>query len=282
MITPVSALAATWVVAAIVLFATLAALGVWLIPKHQANGWKAHGIAGKELAELENGARTTIVQIIGGVALILTFAATWTQIADTRDATNKTLRLNELQQETNRFTVAVQELGSSNATLRLGGIYSLERLAQTSTDERAPVVQLMVAYLHRNHRVRKNKQWIGEPCVITKWQPQADTQAALATILRFRPPQARVDLSGLDLSAVRIQDRDFAYTNLGGSSLFFAHAEGASFDHASLFGAKLKDACLQRASFIDAKLDGSDIDRAHRINYSGADFLGASGKPRGT
>ena len=73
MILTTSGLATAPIVAAIAALAIIALLVVWLLPRRQARRWSAEGIEGRELAELENGARATLVQILGGVALILTF-----------------------------------------------------------------------------------------------------------------------------------------------------------------------------------------------------------------
>jgi Pentapeptide repeats (8 copies) len=258
--------------AGIAALAVVAVVAVWLIPKRQVRRWARAGIRGKELAELENGARTTIVQIVGGVALILTFAATWTQIADTRKATNKSLRLNQAQQETDRFTRAVQELGSNNFALRLGGIYSLDQLARTASDEREPVVELMLAYLHRNHPVRPGvgNRWYGQACYTTKWRAQADTQAALDAILQLTPDAAQLDLSRLDLRAVKIEGRNLAGSDLRRSSLNYVKAAHANLDRARLFQANLRGACFEHASFLGVQgLDETD--------KTGADFSGATG-----
>src|SRR6266511_834052 len=48
--------------------------------------------------------------------------ATWLQISDTRKATDRTLRLTSAQQETERFTRAVEQLGSDRVEVRVGGI----------------------------------------------------------------------------------------------------------------------------------------------------------------
>jgi hypothetical protein len=257
----------------IAVLAFAAVVAVWLIPELQTRRWVAQGIQGKELAELQNGARTTIVQIIGGLALILTFFATWTQIQDTRKATNKTLRLNESQQETDQFTRAVQELGSSNFALRLGGIYSLERVALTSPEERAPVVQLMVAYLRRNHPYVPHKagRTIGNPCATTNYRPKADTQAALEVALRLKSNSGNdhLDLSNLDLGAAQIRGGDLRGVHLEGSSLAHANAADARFDDALLYRAHLQAACFAHASFGGAAFDEADV--------AGAVFVGARG-----
>src|SRR5215210_8526615 len=90
-----------------------------MIPKRQARAWERAGIKGSELAELENSARGTVVQLIGGVALILTFAATWAQIADTRRATDETLDLTAVQQENERFTTGGRVAPDTQAAMEV-------------------------------------------------------------------------------------------------------------------------------------------------------------------
>jgi Pentapeptide repeats (8 copies) len=278
--------------AGIAFLALLALLAIWWIPKWQARQWAAKAIEGKDLAELENGARTTIVQILGGAALILTVFFTWVQIRDTRNTTNRTLRLNASQQETDRFTRAVQELGSSNFALRLGGIYSLEQLATATAndatalaDERQPVVQLMVAYLHRNHAVRKGagSGWFGQACVTKRWRARPDTQAAIDAILDLAALTPKLDLStldltGLDLSAVRIDKRNLAGADLRGSSLIYAQAADTNLANSILYRANLHRACLRGANLHGAHFDGADTSQA---DLRDADRSDATGIPTG-
>ena len=275
------------VLAAIVALAVLAIAAVWLIPQRQAHRWAKQGIRGKELADLENSARGTLVQIVGGVALLLTFAATWMQIADARKATNRTLRLNAAQQETDRFTRAVSQLGSAQFALRLGGIYALERLARDSPDERGAVISLLTAYLGEKHPAHSHPA----PPILPAWRyandaslacshvirrPAADTQAALIAILRTaaRSPgrTSQLDLSALDLSAVDIEGRSLRGANLKGSSLVFAQATKANFDDADLEQADMRDACLAEATLKRTLTFGKGWWTWGGVNVEGADL----------
>src|SRR5688572_4388338 len=136
--------------------AIAALLAVWLVPRAQARRWRAQGIEAGELAQLENGARGTLVQMLGGVALILTFVATWLQIADARKASERTLALTSAQQESERFTTAVQQLASDKLEERLGGIFGLEQAALAEPRRRAAVASVMLAYLKAHHPLRAN------------------------------------------------------------------------------------------------------------------------------
>jgi hypothetical protein len=137
--------------AAVAVLAVLALLAVWLIPRRQARQWAERGIDGKDLVELETGARGALIQLLGGVALILTFVATWLQISDTRTTTERTLDLTSSQQISQRFTQAVEQLESKRAEIRIGGIYGLESVAAESPSRRAAITQVLMSYLGRHH-----------------------------------------------------------------------------------------------------------------------------------
>ncbi|MBN6034040.1 pentapeptide repeat-containing protein [Amycolatopsis sp. 195334CR] len=51
------------------------------------------------------------------------------------------------RQITELFTKAVEQLGHEQAAVRLGGLYTLERLAQDHVEQRRPVVSVLCAYL---------------------------------------------------------------------------------------------------------------------------------------
>src|SRR3954452_24807704 len=125
--------------AAVAVLAVLGLLAVWLIPRWQARRWAERGIGGKDLVELETGARGALIQLLGGVALILTFVATWLQISDTRKTTERTLKLTSSQQISQRFTQEVEQLNSRRAEIRIGGIYGLESVAAESPSRRPAI-----------------------------------------------------------------------------------------------------------------------------------------------
>lgn len=262
------------VLVAIACLAVLALAAVWLIPQHQARRWARQGIDGKDLADLENGARGTLVQIVGGIALILTFAATWMQIADARKATNRTLRLNAAQQETDRFTRAIEQLGSKRFEIRLGSIYSLESAAIDTPRERRPIVQLMVAYLRRQHPTPrppyKNPVELSVACRNTPVKAPEDTQAAFGVIVEFGNAAGidRLDLSSTDLVGVRARGHaalsraDFGFSSLVNAQLAHTRLDNAIFSGTDLRYACLAGADLRGAYFYRARLKGADFSEA--------------------
>jgi hypothetical protein len=282
-----------WVIVAIAAFAAVAGLAVWLIPRRQRERWERTGVTGRDLAELENSSRSTLVQLLGGVALILTFVATWLQISDARDASEDTLRLTAAQQETERFTRSVEQLGSPQREVRLGGIYGLAQAARDNPSRREPVGQLMLAYLKTNHPVRESNG-LDEIEVLVRnavnmqhslchravGAPQPDTQAALSVLLDIpRPARPPLDLAGIDLTAVRADGADFTGAVLRRTSLAAAKLSKTVFDRAHISGeSDLQGACLREASFDRAYLGRVDT---RATDFARADLSNANVVPGG-
>jgi hypothetical protein len=280
------------VLAGVAALAILALLVVWFVPKWQARRWASAArpaLTTKDIAELENGARTTIVQLVGGIALILTFAATWMQIADARRAANRTLKLTEASQQTERFTRGVNELSAGGLELRLGGLFGLGRVGMESPLERQPIFQIVLSYLRRHHALRPlgeavvaNRVTARRACSVSP-RPGGDVQATLSVVLDLQDalreettPENRgdlFDLSELDLTGVRARKRDFSGDDLHDTRLISAHLEGADFTGATLTGTDFRGACLTNAHFDDTtivltKFAGADLE--------GADFSKSS------
>ena len=53
-------------------------------------------------------------------------------------------------QITERFSRAVNQLGSQNVDVRIGGSYALERIAKNSPDDRNAIQYLLGAFVHNN------------------------------------------------------------------------------------------------------------------------------------
>ena len=269
-------------IAAIAAIAAAALLAVWLIPRRQRRRWEQSGIARKDSIELENSARSTLVQLFGGVALILTFVATWLQISDSRQASERTLRLTAGQQETEQFSRGVQQLGAPRPEVRIGGIYALQQAAQNNSSRSEAVAQLMLAYLKSNHPLREGDERLreldrrnlifgGNPVpractpVVRAWP---DTQAALSVLLALpRSVRTPMDLIGVDLIGVRISRADFRGVLLRNASLAGAILEDANFDDAHLNLTDLRRTCLRNGSFARTVFAFA--------NTVGADFSGA-------
>jgi hypothetical protein len=117
----------------------LAALGVVLliIPGLVVD----HDLAGGHITAADrlnavNNVRTTLLQAVGGAVVLFGAYATWRQVRVSQDGLNATRE----GQVTDRFSRAVDHLGSDKMDVRIGGIYALWRIADHSVRDHEAVV----------------------------------------------------------------------------------------------------------------------------------------------
>ncbi|MDN3357647.1 pentapeptide repeat-containing protein [Actinomadura sp. DC4] len=149
--------------------------------------------------------------------------------------TQNELRNGQQGQITDRYTKAVEQLGSPTLDIRLGGIYALERLAIDSPRDDRSIYDVLTAFT-REHDPK--------PAAKIPDRPTTDIQAALTIIGRRKP---RSDGFSADLDGIRVSN----------ANLFKANLSGADLD-----GAKLYNANFARADLTRANLDGTDLTRA--------------------
>jgi hypothetical protein len=186
--------------------------------------------------------RTAMLAGLIGVGAILTF---WLNSRVYR-VTARTFELTRLGHFTERYSKAIEQLGSDNLDIRLGGIYALERLAIDSAGYHPTVVEVLSAFV-REHSAHGQ--------VRDEFRPAADLQAALTVLGRLpnRPGVSRGDLSNAQLAG--------------------AHLDGADLSGARLSGVNLSGAWLGDTNLSDAYLGRADLSGA-RILY-GSDLSGA-------
>ena len=95
-----------------------------------------------EIAQLENSYRATLAQILAGSAVAMGIYFAW-----------KNLIVVQEGQITERFTRAVNQLGSRKIEIRLGGIYALERISKESDKYYWIVMKILTAYVRTNSQV---------------------------------------------------------------------------------------------------------------------------------
>jgi len=231
-------------VGVLVLFAILLVAIVYLPPL----AVDPHGLGRTDWLTHVESLRATMLQGLGGLALLgtLYFSA-------------RTLRLNRRGQLTERFSKAIEHLGSDSRAVRLGGIYALEQIALDSAELHWPVIEVLTAYLREHAAVHPDAEARADG---TDPRLPADHQAIATVIGRRRVAQDREDqrleLRGTDLSGVRWDG-----THLEGADLVGAQLEGAHLAGAHLAAADLRDAQLEGAHLIDAHLEGASLAGAH-------------------
>jgi Pentapeptide repeats (8 copies) len=193
----------------------------------------------------------------------------------------KQLTLVRSGQVTDRFTKAVEQLGSNNPQVRMGGVYALERIAHDSERDQSAVAAMLAALV----RFHSHDTWLSEGVPLLKIRAP-DVQAAL-TVLSRKPvckdhvesnEPGRLDLSETDLRRAilpnaQLQGADLSKARLEGANLRGAHLEGANltgvnvgrFDPTSTryqFGTDLSGAYLTGAKmdYVDNKHEAVTVD----------------------
>jgi hypothetical protein len=232
-------------------------------------------------SQLANNARSAVLQGLVGLVVVVGAAATWWQVHISREG-----------QITDRFSKAVDQLGSQNVIVRIGGIYAVERIARNSATDRDHILFLLGAFVRNHapwpagapdgppHQPRRWRWWL-------PWAPQrkksritlppvdwrlpwmrvraADIQAAMGALGRL--PRSRdepvISLSRVDLRSLALRGSGF---------------NGATFRHANLARSALEGVWLERSDLTAADLRYTRLSGAHLAgaNFSGATLQGAN------
>jgi hypothetical protein len=134
------------------------------------------------------------------------------QLRQALDTSQEELRLTRESQLTERFTRAVEQLGSDALDVRLGGIYSLERIAKDSDRDHPTVVEALSAFIRENSRRYIQRPEPDAAAQRIKVEPGTDIQAAVAVLGRLpqRPDVSRGDLSTARLTGARLEGANLA------------------------------------------------------------------------
>ena len=153
-----------------------------------------------------------------------------------------------------------EHLASDKIVMRLGGIYALEGVMNTSEQYHRPVLEALCAFVREST--------IGK--TVPKDKPTSDVQAALTVIGRRIKGPGAVDLANVSIPGANLDSHaDLIGANLSGPDL-----SGASLGNADLFGARLVKANLSNADLTGARLTKANLSGT---DLSGANLLGARG-----
>jgi hypothetical protein len=117
---------ARWQLAGLTALLLVLVVPQWLV--RWELGAQARALTAADKAKVINDVRTTLLQGIGGTALLLGAYFTYRQLQTARDQ----LQIAQEGQITERFSRAIEQLGSDKVDVQLGGIYTLERIANDS------------------------------------------------------------------------------------------------------------------------------------------------------
>ncbi|MGW4086298.1 pentapeptide repeat-containing protein [Streptomyces sp. NPDC004822] len=207
-------------------------------------------VAAEDRLTAVNDIRTTLLQVVGGLVVLFGAYATWRQLRVSQDG----LRAAQEGYVTDRFSRAVDQLGSDKRDVRIGGLHALWRIAEQSARDREAIISLQAAYL------RTHLPWppAGPEA------PVADTPINDIAPLETRSADAQVALTGL---GVLCQRREQSWVNLSITDLRRADCDGlwfpeVNFDRSCMEAAGFYRANLTQASLVSVNLRHADLTTA--------------------
>jgi Pentapeptide repeats (8 copies) len=278
-----------WLRIAIIVVALVAFVLVWvLIPP-----LLYRNVAGSDEARLKaiTDTRTALLAGLVGIGALGTF---WLN-SRVYQITARTFQVTERGQVTDRYSKAIEQLGSATVDVRLGGIYALGQIAKDSDrgeEDQTTIVEVLSAFVRVHsdplfqHKASLGDQASSEPAeerhrkaaqyVDELGGLPVDVQAAVTVLARLPTRNTRPYLADFtkawlrkaNLSLAKLTKANLYGANLSGTDLLLADLSGAS-----LIGATLTAALLNNANLTEANFYGADLTEA---NFYGADLSGAN------
>ncbi|WP_406104688.1 pentapeptide repeat-containing protein [Streptomyces sp. NBC_01003] len=238
----------------------------------------------KGSAALVTGLRTATVACVAalGAGIALLYTA-------------RTYRLTRRGQITERFTKALERLGSTERYVRIGGILALEQIVQDAPEQAATDAARVLGHFIRDRAPKaalttptpgpdgRTPTSTAPDSEQLPQEPAADVQAALTALTRAESrthvdPRELLDLHGLHLAGAQLHRADLTEAYLRGATLTEADLGGAMLTNADLLGATLTKADLGGAMLTGADLGGAMLTGAdlYRAMLTKADLGGAT------
>ena len=246
---------ARWLIGAAAVVLALVIIWALLVP---GADWLARhdiGSAKGSLAAARDAARGRLLTL--GAGLLAAGALLFTA---------RNFTLSREGQVTDRYTKAIEQLGSDKLDVRIGGIYALERVARDSAKDHPTIMEVLTAFIREHSREPWPVDSAGQQ---GEKKTRPDVQAAVTVAGRR---DAKRDILPIDFAGANLAGANLGGTHLAGADLTGTNLAGADLTGANLGGANLGGAKLTRADLTGAKLGGADLTGAR---LTGADLDGA-------
>jgi uncharacterized protein YjbI with pentapeptide repeats len=262
----------------------------WRLPKRQVERLRLIIRDPKARADVEDNFRKTCSQLLGGAAVLIGAALAYLQFTEQQQTSQRQFKQQQQASRdlliSNQVSKGFELLGNEKKIVaqRLGGIYALEGVMNSSKEYHQPILEALCAFVRDETHTKTASD-----------APAMEIQVTLTVIGRRQVKSETVDLgrevfAAVDLTGAHIQRVNLAEANLrtaklegidlSGAELYDADLSSADLDSAILDGATLTDAHLDNAIISDAhmksaRLSGADLHDAHlsRAHLNGA-YLG--------
>jgi uncharacterized protein YjbI with pentapeptide repeats len=225
----------------------------------------------KDKTTIQNGVYTTLVQALGGSALIINAYLGFCNFK----IGEKNLKVAEDKQVTERFSKAIEHLGNEKAIdVRLGGIYALEQIAIDSPEKyHWTIVEILSAFVRGKRQIKElsiapvdseldlNEASQESPFNATSHKFEKvgiDIQTALTVLGRRNvakdPEDKHIDLRQVNLVGIELPNAQFSKIDLSGANLQDAFLKNVNLSKADLTAVNFLGAKLFFANLNDADL----------------------------
>jgi hypothetical protein len=241
----------------------------WRLPKRQVHDLDIQIHDPKARAETEDNFRKTVGQALGGAAVLIGAVIAYLQFTQQQQASHDLLISNQVSK-------GFEQLASDKIAERLGGIYALEGVMNTSDQYKQPVLEALCAFVRESTTRHKGPLTVlietftaPRDGTAEKAPPPYDIQAALTVIGRRKAGPGDVNLAGAKISGALLDDALLAGANLARADLSHTVLTDANLSRAFLAGANLSGAGPVFANLRGAVLRGANLSGA---NLSGANL----------
>lgn len=217
----------------------------------------------------------TFAEALGGAFVLVTLLLAWQQVVSTQDQ----LEIARQGQITERFTRAVDQVGSDDVTVRVGGIYALESIARDSRQDRKAIMEILASFLRQKSPVVDTPDTRDWQAARSQMAP-ADVEAAAIVIgRRNREDEIKSDsvcsslnspdsvctlsLRRVNLSSINLNDMDFSQMDLRGARFNHSNIPFGSFRNSNMQGADFRGANLRLAEVTNASFLNSYLELAN-------------------
>ncbi len=261
--------------------------------------YKLYGILSKQIEINQNsdldyrGIAIRYFGIVAGAGAIIgyIFATGRNIILDNQN------KINAQAQITESMVQAIAQIGAindkePNIEVRLGGLYSLQRIMQDSEERELSILKILYAYVRENLKRDKTKQPKQKSIFgYEAYKLPEDIQAALNIISQFNKEQkaqgkklprdnelsfSHTDFSNYSLEKMDFSDAIFENANFSGANISYTDLSGAILHDANLSGVYGALFDLSNASFFRTDFSGAHLSCMFNDHMGGKTITGVN------
>jgi uncharacterized protein YjbI with pentapeptide repeats/competence protein ComGC len=244
----------------------------------------------KDETSAKNAVYTNLIPAVGGLFFWITAYMTWRNLVSSEE-----------KQITERFSKAVEQLGSEKSPTVIGAIYSLERISKDSEKDYQKAMEILIAFIKNNNSIDDHQNQLAK---VHQSIQEVITIVGRRTSNPNRDINEKLDVSyvnltkisilNLDLSKIDFRGSCFTHGNINGAKFIDSNLTDSNFSYvneksigtrerneftkADLRGANFHKAVLIKSDFRNARMVATDLTNAQLSNSNmiGANLVGAN------